>query len=95
MYNNTMDKTLASEDTGLELLYRQTDLLRVPFTSDVVEQFNKFADELELEHLVSQVEHSKDFNIPQHYKELDVEEYVKRLVPNAEDQTDKLAYLKE
>jgi len=89
-----MDKTLASEDTGLELLYRQTDLLRVPFTSDVVEQFNKFADELELEHLVSQVEYSKDFNIPQHYKELDVEEYVKRLVPNAEDQTDKLAYLK-
>jgi len=75
-----MNNTLASEDTGLELLYRQTDLLRVPFTSDVVEQFNKFADELELEHLVNQVEYSKEFNIPQHYKEIDVEEYVRILL---------------
>jgi DNA polymerase III alpha subunit len=85
MYNNTMDKTLANEDTGLELLYRQTDLLRVPFTCDVVKQFNKFADELELEHLVSQVEYSKDFNIPQHYKEIDVEEYIRGLIPTSGD----------
>ena len=80
-----MDKTLANEDTGLELLYRQTDLLRVPFTCDVVKQFNKFADELELEHLVSQVEYSKDFNIPQHYKEIDVEEYIRGLIPTSGD----------
>jgi DNA polymerase III alpha subunit len=82
----------ASEADGIELLYNGKSLYGIPF--DNVVEFNKYADSLEVEHLVSDIEYTKQFNIPQHYQELDVEEYIVKLIPHVKDQTDKLAYLK-
>tara|TARA_B100001093_G_C26729607_1_gene971619 strand:+ start:477 stop:950 length:474 start_codon:yes stop_codon:yes gene_type:complete len=70
-----------SESTGIELLYRNRSLVNIPFEDDVVEEYNKASFELDLEELVNQGNWSKDFNIPQHYKDLDVEEYITLLIP--------------
>lgn len=86
-----MSNTTATEIQGIELLYRDRNISNVLI--DNVKLYNTFCDDLELEKLPTEPNWSKEFNIPQHYKEIDVEEYVKRLVPNAEDQTDKLVCL--
>lgn len=72
----------ATESDGIELLYSNKSIVGVPF--DNVEQFNLHADSLELEQLVDNIEYSKQFNIPQHYLELDVEQYIRALVPQAD-----------
>ena len=69
-----MEKHLADEQIGIELLYRGQSISDVPFED--IEQFNKFATELEITPISDLSLISKDFNIPQHYKELDVEKYV-------------------
>lgn len=65
----------ASELQGIEMLYRGRDIFNVPF--DDVSQFNMHCDELDIEQLISDVGYNKEFNIPQHYKDIDVEEYVR------------------
>lgn len=93
-YNSTMTQDpFYNESVGIEMLYRSKSLERVPFDQSVVDKFNSVCDELELSTIQNTVQHSKQFNIPQHYKELDVEEYIVKLIPHTEDQTDKLAYL--
>ena len=72
----------ATESDGIELLYSNKSIVGVPF--DNVKQFNLHADSLELEQLVDNIEYSKQFNIPQHYLELDVEQYIRALVPQAD-----------
>jgi DNA polymerase III alpha subunit len=72
----------ATESDGIELLYSNKSIVGVPF--DNVEQFNLHADSLELDQLVDNIEYSKQFNIPQHYLELDVEQYIRALVPQAD-----------
>lgn len=72
----------ATESDGIELLYGNKSLAGVPFNN--VKQFNLHADSLELEQLVDNIEYSKQFNIPQHYLELDVEQYIRALVPQAD-----------
>jgi DNA polymerase III alpha subunit len=72
----------ATESDGIELLYSNKSIVGVPF--DNVGQFNLHADSLELEQLVDNIEYSKQFNIPQHYLELDVEQYIRALVPQAD-----------
>ena len=74
----------ATESDGIELLYRNKSITGIPF--DDVDQFNQYADSLELEQLVNDIEYSKQFNIPQYYLELDVEQYIRDLVLNAEPQ---------
>ena len=74
-----------SENTGIELLYRTRYIEDVPFSEDVVNKFNKFCTELELPVLSETGNYSKDFNIPQHYKNIDVEEYIRGLVPQSGD----------
>ena len=74
-----------TEDTGIELLYRNKGLTEIPFVQDIVDQYNASAEELGLNSISSTVEYSKEFNIPQHYKEIDVEEYVRGLVPTGGD----------
>lgn len=74
----------ATESDGIELLYRNKTITGIPFND--VDQFNQFADSLELEQIVNDIEYSKKFNIPQHYLELDVEQYIRDLVLNAEPQ---------
>ena len=68
----------ASDSDGIELLYRNKSLYNIPFEDPT--QFNKFCDLLDVERIVSNVEYSNEFNIPQHYKELDVEFYIKNMV---------------
>ena len=69
-----MENSLATEQQGIELLYRGESITDVPFQD--VEQFNKFAEELDLPSITDVANWSKDFNIPQHYKDLDVEKFV-------------------
>lgn len=68
-------------DTAIELLYRGKQLHNVPFCTSVIDEFNQSAIELNLPEL-SDISHwSKQFDIPPHYRELNVEEYVRGLVP--------------
>ena len=71
--------TTTTEQQGIELLYRNKDISDIVFDNPT--QFNKFADELDVEALILEANWSQDFNIPQHYKEIDVEEYIRGLVP--------------
>ena len=81
-----MEKYLADEQTGIELLYRGKDITDVAFSD--IDQFNKFATELELLPISDISSISKEFNIPLHYKELDVEAFVhSKLVHGDTDQT--------
>jgi len=89
----------SDENTAIEMLYRGKDIEKSEFiNSEDIQLYNKFSAEFDLNRLKILGEDDFDrintYNIPQHYKDLDVEEYVKRLVPNTEDQTDKLAHLK-
>ena len=72
-----MNDILCTEDQGIELLYRGRQLHNVPFADTA--QFNKWCQQLDIEEIVSKIEYSKEFNIPQFYKELDVEEHIKSL----------------
>jgi len=72
-----MNDILCTEDQGIELLYRGRQLHNVPFADTT--QFNKWCQQLDIEEIVSKIEYSKEFNIPQFYKELDVEEHIKSL----------------
>ena len=69
-----MENYLADEQTGIELLYRGEDISDIAFAD--IKQFNKVAKELELNDITDVSRISKEFNIPQHYKELDVEKYI-------------------
>ena len=80
-----MEKHLADEQTGIELLYRGSDLSDVAF--DDIDRFNNFATELEISPISDVSLISKEFNIPLHYKELDVEKYIReRLVQRDPDE---------
>ena len=78
-----------TEQQGIELLYRNKDINDIVFENAT--QFNQFADELDIEQLILEANWSQDFNMPQHYKDIDVEEYVRRLIPNGVDRTDNAA----
>jgi|TARA_B100002019_G_C21094647_1_gene510382 DNA polymerase III alpha subunit len=69
-----MKNYLATEQQGIELLYRGDSLDNIPF-SDITD-YNKFCEELDLIPLSDKTYFSQDFNIPQHYKELDIEQFV-------------------
>ena len=80
-----MEDYLADENTGIELLCRGQQLHNTPF-SDITD-YNKFCDELELLPLSDDTYFSKDFNIPQHYREIDIREYVSKLGQRGPDET--------
>ena len=71
---------IADENTGIEILYRGRTLHDVAFDPEVVTQYNTVADDLDLELISDQQLISKEFNIPQHYKDIDVEDYVRDLL---------------
>lgn len=78
-----MVNEIATEEQGIELLYRGRNISRIPFEN--VLQHNNACFELDIEPLLSEPSWSKQFNIPQAYKDIDVEEYVLRLVTDAEE----------
>lgn len=73
--------TKATEQQGIELLYRNRDISNIPF--DTIDKFNTFCDELDIEQLVTDIEYNKTFNIPQYYKDIDVEQFVRDLIPTS------------
>ena len=73
--------TKATEQQGIELLYRNRDISNVPF--DTIDKFNTFCDELDIEQLVTDIEYNKTFNIHQYYKDIDVEQFVRDLIPTS------------
>ena len=85
MYNTLMTNFLADEKTGIELLYRQKSIHDVAFCDEIVDRFNQHSTELEIEPISTASLISKDFNIPQHYKNIDVEEYIRGLIPTSGD----------
>ena len=64
------------ESTGIEMLYRNRTLRNVPVIESVAEQFNQHCNDLDLLELITQTEYNRDFLIPQHYKDIDVEEFL-------------------
>lgn len=71
----------ADETTSIEVLYRGRSLQGISVADELVAQYNLAAEELDLEPISSDIDYGFDFNIPQQYLDIDVEEYVKSLVP--------------
>ena len=71
------------EQVGIEMLYRNKSIQDVPFLEDVVKGYNSVCEELNIMPITSEGNWSKEFNIPQYYKDLDVEQYVKNLIPTS------------
>ena len=76
------------EETGINLLYKGKSLKHVEFKeSNDIDLYNKNCSEFDIESL--QILSENDFDrintylIPEHYKSLDVEEYVRKLVPTS------------
>ena len=80
-YHNSMNIVKATESDGIELLYRNKSLYGIPFYD--ADSFNRVCDSLELDKLATDIEYSQQFNIPQHYVEIDVESYIRTLVADA------------
>ena len=80
-----MVNVIATEDQGIELLYRGRNISKIPF--DNVEQHNANCFELDIEPLLNKPTWSKDFNLPSQYKDIDVDDYVLNLVTDAEEKT--------
>jgi len=78
-----MSNFLATEQQGLELLYRGESIHDVAFSE--VDKFNSLCDQLELLPISNEALISKEFNIPQHYRELDIETYIRNKVPQSRD----------
>ena len=94
MYNSNMldkyNRYLSDEKTGIEMLYTGKDISNVEFTkTDDVTRFNKFCNDLGIDRLRILGEDDFDrintYNIPQHYKEIDVEEYIRGLISTSGD----------
>lgn len=79
-----MQNILCTEDQGIEILYRGRSLHNLPFKD--VSVFNQYCDQLDIEKLASSINYSKDFNIPQRYKELDVEGFLTSIVEDADSE---------
>lgn len=75
--------TTTTEQQGIELLYRNKDISDIVFDNPT--QFNQFAKELDIESLILEANWSKEFNIPQYYKDIDIEEYIKGLITQSGD----------
>lgn len=73
------------ENTGIEMLYRNKSIVDFPVLSSVADKFNHNADQLDLEKLCVDKEYSQEFNIPQHYKNIDIEEHMLSLVQTSQE----------
>lgn len=84
------NRYLSDEKTGIELLYAGKDISKVEFVStEDITKYNKFCDDLGIDRLRILGEDDFDrintYAIPQHYKGIDVEEYVRGLIPTSGD----------
>jgi DNA polymerase III alpha subunit len=78
-----VEQSIATEQQGIELLYRARSIADVPFTD--VSEFNTHCAELDVYSLVTEHSWSKQFDIPLHYQQLDPVQYVwSRVPPNSD-----------
>ena len=64
------------EATGIEMLYRNRSLRNTPVTKSVAQQYNDHCNDLDLLEVITEIDNNRDFLIPQHYKDIDVEEFL-------------------
>lgn len=83
VYHTHMDTTY-SEQTAMEMLYQGKSLQGTRFSSELVNRFNSVCDELELNPLSTDVSYGTDFLIPDHYRELDITEYLLKKIPDSD-----------
>ena len=80
-----LDRYISDENTGIDMLYKGIDLSKAEFgnTNDLL-KFQELAQDLDVNLLKILGEDDYDrintYNIPEHYKSLDVKEYVRQLV---------------
>lgn len=70
------DTSLVNEQTAIEMLYRNIAVSEYPVEPVLAQTVNQVADLLEINELFTEKEYSKEFMIPQYYKDIDVEEYL-------------------
>lgn len=75
--------------TGIELLYRGASIQQVMFHSDLVDLFNDACDQLEITSINDHIEYGLDFQIPEHYKHIDIREYMHTVLENKYHAADK------
>ena len=87
------NRYISDENTGIEMLYKGVELSNAEFgnSTDIV-KFQQFANDLDVNLLKILGDDDYDrintYNIPEHYKSLDVKEYVRQLVSDGDsDQT--------
>lgn len=87
------NRYISDENTGIEMLYKGVELSNAEFgnSTDIV-KFQQFANDLDVNLLKILGDDDYDrintYNIPEHYKSLDVKEYVRQLVSDSDsDQT--------
>lgn len=81
-----MRNLICDTDTGMEILYRGKTLKNFVFDSETANLYNQSAYDLDLEPLSTEADWSTDFFIPEHYKNIHVEDYFNDLVKD-HDQT--------
>jgi len=77
--------TIANTDVGIEILYRNRNLYNIAFDAEIVQEYNANAQELGLAPISTEQSTDKGFNIPEYYKNIDVEEYITKLIPTSGD----------
>jgi|TARA_B110000858_G_scaffold198444_1_gene265113 DNA polymerase III alpha subunit len=79
------NRYISDENTGVEMLYHGKELSNAEYTlNEDIAKFQEFAHEMDLNLLKiiggEDFDRINTYNIPEHYKELDVREYVSKLV---------------
>ena len=87
------NRYLSDENTGVEMLYRNIDINTTEFqNTDDIAMYNKNAEHFDIKTLQILGEDDLDrintYIIPQHYKDLDVEEYINGLVKSKSGDSD-------
>lgn len=87
------NRHISDENTGIDMLYKGIELSNAEYgNSEDIIKFQQFATDLDVNLLKILGEEDYDrintYNIPEHYKSLDVKEYVRQLVEHGDsDQT--------
>ena len=87
------NRYISNENTGVEMLYKSKALSNAEFeyTNDI-QQFQEFAHEMDINLLKiiggEDFDRINTYNIPEHYKNLDVKEYVSKLVESKSGDSD-------
>lgn len=88
---DTQTDLTVTEHTGMELLYRGRDLNNLQFSTDLVSEFNRHCDYLDVKCITDHIEYDQEFQIPDQYQTLDVMEYIAGLVPDHEGRQQRVA----